>query len=78
MTRPKQEGGLGLRKFEEVQMAFRLKQVWNVLKGESLWAKVFASKFLKGKHILRCLIVVMQLILRCCYLILKKLFLILR
>ena len=54
ITLPKEEGGLGLRKFEDIQGAFRLKQAWNVMKGDSLWAQVFSAKFLRGRHMLRC------------------------
>ena len=36
ITMPKDEGGLGLRKFEDVQSAFCMKQVWNLLLGNSL------------------------------------------
>ena len=55
ITLPKKERGLGLRKFEEVQSAFRMKQVWSILSGSSLWASMFKSKFLKRKSLLQCL-----------------------
>ena len=56
VTLPKHEGGLGVRKFEELQVAFSVKQDWGLLKGTSLWSQVFSTKFLKGNHLLRSVI----------------------
>ena len=53
ITMPKEEGGLGFRKFEEVQQAFRMKQVWGLLNGRSLWAKFFVDKYCNKGHLLR-------------------------
>ena len=60
-----QEGCLGLRMFDEVQSAFRMKQVWFLLKGSSLWAKVFSTKFLKGRSLIRCMRKTILLVLNC-------------
>ena len=54
LSKPKAEGGLGIRRFEYIQAAFRVKQAWNILNGSSLWVKVFRNKFLRGKHLLSC------------------------
>lgn len=53
ITMPKEEGGLGFRKFEEVQQAFRMKQVFGLLNGKSLWAKFSMDKYCNKGHLLR-------------------------
>lgn len=40
ICKPKQEGGLGIRKLEDYQSVFQLKRVWNYFSsGESLWSR---------------------------------------
>ena len=53
VTLPYEEGGLGIRKFEDVQNSFRIKQVWNLLLNTSLWSNHFSTKYLKEHHLLR-------------------------
>ena len=53
ISKPKEEGGLGIRKLEDVQKAFRIKQVWQLFQGTSLWSSLFAAKYLKQHHPLR-------------------------
>ncbi|XP_042965908.1 uncharacterized protein LOC122299590 [Carya illinoinensis] len=48
---PTKEGGLGLRKFEEVQSSLFMKLAWNLLSSDSLWANFFRKKYCKGEHV---------------------------
>ncbi|KAG2696272.1 hypothetical protein I3760_07G050900 [Carya illinoinensis] len=48
---PIREGGLGLRKLEEVQESLFMKLAWNVLTGDSLWANFFKHKYVKNQHV---------------------------
>lgn len=51
----KTNSALGLRKAREIDRALLAKLVWNMLTGfNSLWAKMFSSKYLKGKSLLDC------------------------
>ncbi|XP_042946129.1 uncharacterized protein LOC122279511 [Carya illinoinensis] len=45
------EGGLGLRKFEEVQSSLFMKLASNLLSRVSLWANFFRKKYCKGEHV---------------------------
>ncbi|MGV8048569.1 hypothetical protein PJP07_30675, partial [Mycobacterium kansasii] len=42
---PFHEGGLGIRKIEDVMYAAGVKMCWNILQNISLWAFFFAAKF---------------------------------
>ncbi|XP_058092654.1 uncharacterized protein LOC131239113 [Magnolia sinica] len=42
---PTQEGGLGIRLFEDVMQAYRVKMCWNLLESKSIWATFFSSKY---------------------------------
>ncbi|XP_042950164.1 uncharacterized protein LOC122282278 [Carya illinoinensis] len=48
---PTLEGGLGLRKLEEVQSSLFMKMAWNLLTQDSLWANSFKHKYCKGNHV---------------------------
>ncbi|XP_042964739.1 uncharacterized protein LOC122298962 [Carya illinoinensis] len=48
---PTEEGGLGIRDFEEVQRALHMKFAWHLLQGHSLWADFFRGKYVQGSHL---------------------------
>lgn len=39
ICKEKNEGGLGIRPLNEVNMAYGLKLIWKMLSGDSLWGK---------------------------------------
>ncbi|KAK9268862.1 hypothetical protein L1049_000627 [Liquidambar formosana] len=45
---PFEEGGLGVRDFNDISAAFRVKQVWQWLQKDSLWADFVDSKYVTG------------------------------
>ncbi|CAN0877256.1 LINE-1 retrotransposable element ORF2 protein [Linum grandiflorum] len=48
VCRPKDQGGLGLRKAKEMNDAFLMKLVWNILsQPDALWVQVLLSKYTK-------------------------------
>lgn len=47
---PKCEGGLGIRRFAEVNHALISKQAWKMLTAkDSVWVQVLTGKYLKGR-----------------------------
>ncbi|XP_042964017.1 uncharacterized protein LOC122298309 [Carya illinoinensis] len=48
---PTEEGGLGIRDFEDVQRALHMKFAWRLLQGHSLWADFFRGKYVQGNHL---------------------------
>ncbi|KAG2696624.1 hypothetical protein I3760_07G066400 [Carya illinoinensis] len=51
MSKPVQEGGLGLRDFSELQRALHMKMAWHLLSTESLWSRFLLSKYGRGQHV---------------------------
>ncbi|XP_042980144.1 uncharacterized protein LOC122310314 [Carya illinoinensis] len=51
LCRPVSEGGVGLRKLQEVHTSLHMKLVWNLLHGTSMWSKFFLAKYVRQKHI---------------------------
>ncbi|XP_077252463.1 uncharacterized protein LOC143891839 [Tasmannia lanceolata] len=48
---PKEEGGIGIRSIFEVSKALQIKSLWRVISNnESLWAKWFLLKYVRGKN----------------------------
>lgn len=48
ICRPKWEGGLGVRKTEDVDTAFLAKQGWKILKQpDNVWVQLMNQKYLK-------------------------------
>ncbi|KAF5452775.1 hypothetical protein F2P56_027742 [Juglans regia] len=48
---PIEEGGLGIRDFEDIQRALHMKLAWRLMSGHSLWADFFKGKYVKDKHL---------------------------
>ena len=48
-SKPKNEGGLGIRSLKEVNMVYELKLIWRMLVGDSLWGKWVKTNLLKKK-----------------------------
>ncbi|XP_042958232.1 uncharacterized protein LOC122293851 [Carya illinoinensis] len=47
---PTEEGGLGIRDFEEIQRALHMKFAWHLIQGHSLWAEFFRDGGPIGDH----------------------------
>ncbi|XP_056688698.1 uncharacterized protein [Spinacia oleracea] len=55
ITRPINEGGLGIRRFKEWNLAFMAKLGWAVLTNpDKLWVKVLKEKYLKHANLFNC------------------------
>ena len=49
ITKGKEHGGLGIKKMQEMNLAFMSKLGWKVLTNkESLWAKTLICKYVRG------------------------------
>lgn len=48
ITKPVEEGGLGIRNLKYMQLAMVTKQIWNITQGCSLWSRYARSRYLKG------------------------------
>jgi len=54
VTRPKQEGGLGLKNSESMNQAFLMKHLWRLFVGDnSLWVSVYKSKYFPHSDVLQ-------------------------
>lgn len=51
MCKPVLEGGVGLRRLQDVQTSLHMKLAWNLLQGNSLWARFFLAKYVGLAHI---------------------------
>lgn len=51
---PTEEGGLGVRGFEDICSAFAYKLWWNLRINQYLWAYFMHGKYVKQKHLLDC------------------------
>jgi len=52
---PKTMGGLGLRRAQDVNLAFQCKLAWKVLQDKSsMWASVMRAKYLRTSHLFDC------------------------
>ncbi|KAJ6835850.1 uncharacterized protein M6B38_329970 [Iris pallida] len=70
LCRPREEGGVGLRPFQEVRKAACMKMAWKFIKGGSLWADWMTSRYLRRTNFWACRIdnnfsVTFKAILRC-------------
>ncbi|XP_077246062.1 uncharacterized protein LOC143885910 [Tasmannia lanceolata] len=51
LVKPKDEGGLGIRKIRDINLACQLKNLWSIVNGKStLWTEWFTRKYLKNKN----------------------------
>ncbi|XP_043710187.1 uncharacterized protein LOC122659103 [Telopea speciosissima] len=51
ICRPVEEGGLGVRRLEDVGLSLRLKGFWRVLADQSLWSTFFRAKLFRNLHV---------------------------
>jgi len=51
MCRPKDGGGVDIRKLNDVNLASGVRLVWRLCTSDSLWAQWMKAHYLKGKHI---------------------------
>ena len=51
MCKPKREGGLGLRKVQDITNAAGIKLVWGLFTSNSLWARWMYQKYVKDTPI---------------------------
>ncbi|XP_015873962.1 uncharacterized mitochondrial protein AtMg00310-like [Ziziphus jujuba] len=55
LCQPKKAGGLGFRKFKDINIALLTKLGWKLAKGEeSLWTRLLKAKYLKNKTFFGC------------------------
>lgn len=55
ICQPKDRGGLGLRKFYDVNMTLLAKLAWKLASGdESLWTRILRARYLKGNSFFEC------------------------
>lgn len=52
VTKPKREGGLGIRSLKEVNKVYGLKLIWRFMSGNSLWGKWIEIYLLKKEEFL--------------------------
>ena len=53
--RPTKEGGIGLRKFEDICSAFAVKSWWNLRTSDSLWSSFMRQKYCSKLHPSECI-----------------------
>lgn len=51
---PVDQGGLGIRSMEDIQVCFQVKLIWLAAVSNSLWAQFVRNKYLKGSHVSDC------------------------
>ncbi|XP_077249169.1 uncharacterized protein LOC143888612 [Tasmannia lanceolata] len=52
MCMPKAEGGMGLRKLQDINLACKFKQLWNLIKGNNtLWSRWFNEKYVRNRNL---------------------------
>ncbi|XP_042950383.1 uncharacterized protein LOC122282502 [Carya illinoinensis] len=51
MCKPTEEGGIGLRDFDEVQLSLHMKFAWKIMTGTDLWSQFFRAKYVGDNHI---------------------------
>ena len=51
MCCPKEEGGMGIRKLKDVNLAAGIRLVWRLCTSDSLWAQWMKAHHLQYKHI---------------------------
>lgn len=47
---PHEEGGLGIRGFEDISKAFAYKLWWTFRQGKPLWSEYLQTSYCKGRH----------------------------
>jgi len=52
ICKPIEEGGLGIRSFDEMQKALHLKLAWKLMHENSLWTNFFRSKYVGNKPLM--------------------------
>ena len=50
ISKPKNEGGLGIRELKDVNLVYGLKLIWRMVSGKSLWERWIKENLLKGKR----------------------------
>ena len=50
MCRPKEEGGMGLKKMKSMNRAFLMKLAWGMMKENHLWVKVIKDKYMSTRR----------------------------
>lgn len=48
ITRPIEEGGLGIKSLHYIQVTMVAKQLWRILNDNSLWSQYVTSRYVKG------------------------------
>ena len=48
MCQPKEEGGMGLRKMEQMNKAFIMKLAWGMVQENNLWVQFLKDKYMRN------------------------------
>ncbi|KAG2724529.1 hypothetical protein I3760_01G021900 [Carya illinoinensis] len=51
MFKPNDDGGIGIRDFDEVQTSLHMKFAWKVMTGDELWSQLFHAKYIGDKYV---------------------------